>query len=248
MADYKQLVYAIELHSVEGIKQYFEEGGNPNVKDHNNYPAFTLLVEMYSRSSKFHDCVKAFIEYGLSFEDKPLLAVLAGDAAALEEMLSHNPSIVGVTRPLFNNTFTPLTGGTLLHVCAEYNSLDCAKVLVKYGADIDAKAGLDEFGFGGHTPIFHTVNQIGNNSAEMLHFLLENNADLNITVKGLIWGRFYPWETFIPAVNPVSYAMMGFLPQMHRDEATVAQIVSLLMKHAYGINYTPPNVPCKYLK
>jgi len=247
MANYRQFSTAMELHSVEGIKQYFEEGGSPNDID-NNMPAFTLMVEMYSRSPKFFDCVKTFIEHGLNFDDKPLLAVIAGDAAALEKMLSYDSSIVEVTRPLFNNTFSPLKGGTLLHVCAEYNSLACAKVLVKYGADVNAKAGLDEFGFGGHTPIFHTVNQIGNNSADMLHFLLENGADLNITVKGLIWGRGYEWETFIPAANPMSYAMMGFLPQMHRDEKTVAQIVSLLMKHAYGIDYTPPNVPCKYLK
>jgi hypothetical protein len=248
MPNYKQLVYAIEMHSVEGIKQYFEEGGDPNVKGSDDNPAFTLLVEMYSRSPKFFDCVKAFIEYGLVFKDKPLLAVLANDAVALEKMLSNDPTIVGVTRPLFNNTFTPLTGGTLLHVCAEYNSLACAKILVKYGADVNAKAVFDEFGFGGHTPIFHTVNQIGNNSADMLHFLLEQGTDLTITVKGLVWGKGYDWETFIPAVNPVSYAMMGFLPQMHRDEVTVSRIVSLLMKHAYGINYIPPNVPCKYLK
>jgi hypothetical protein len=247
MPSYKQFSTAIELHSVDGIKRYFEEGGSPNDID-SGMPAFTLMVEMYSRTPRFHDCVKTFIEYGLNFDDKPLLAVLTNNDVALEEMLSHDPSIVGVTRPLFNNTFTPLTGGTLLHVCAEYNCLACARVLVKHGADVNAKAGVDKFGFGGHTPIFHTVNQIGNNSADMLHFLLENGADLKITVKGLIWGKGYEWETFIPAVNPVSYAMMGFLPQMHRNEETVAQVVSLLMKHAYYIDYTPQNVPCKYLK
>ena len=36
----------------------------------------------------------------------------------------------------------------------------------------------------------------------MLYFLLNNDADLNITVKGLIWGKGYDWETFIPSVNP----------------------------------------------
>jgi hypothetical protein len=41
--------------------------------------------------------------------------------------------------------------------------------------------------------------------------------------------------------------MMGLLPQMHRDEKTVAGIVSLLLKYAYAINYTPQNVPCAYL-
>lgn len=82
----------------------------------------------------------------------------------------------------------------------------------------------------------------------MMHWLLENGADLNITVKGLIWGKGYDWETFIPSVNPISYAMMGLLPQMHRKDTTVAETVSILIKHAYSIDYTPPNVPNAYLK
>ena len=82
----------------------------------------------------------------------------------------------------------------------------------------------------------------------MLHFLLDNNADLSITVKGLIWGRGYEWETFVPAVNPLSYAMMGLLPMFHRKQETVAEVVSLLVKHAHGIDYRPANVPNAYLK
>jgi hypothetical protein len=42
--------------------------------------------------------------------------------------------------------------------------------------------------------------------------------------------------------------MMGLLPQMHRDETTVSAIVSMLLKAAYGIDYSPVNVPCVYLK
>jgi hypothetical protein len=120
-------------------------------------------------------------------------------------------------------------------------------MLLRHGADINAKAALDGNGFGGHTPIFHTVNQILNNSEEMLHFLLENGADLSVTVKGLIWGQGYEWETFIPAVNPISYAMMGLLPQMHRKDVIVTETVSLLLKYAYNIDYIPGNVPNKYL-
>ena len=82
----------------------------------------------------------------------------------------------------------------------------------------------------------------------MLHFLLEQGVDLTVTVRGLIWGKGYEWETFIPAVNPISYAMMGLLPQMHRKDVTVAETVSLLLKYAYGIDYMPPNVPNKYLQ
>ena len=82
----------------------------------------------------------------------------------------------------------------------------------------------------------------------MLEFLLSKSVDLQVMVKGLIWGKGYEWETFIPAVNPISYAMMGLLPQMHRKEVAISKTVSRLMKAAYGINYVPSNVPNKYLK
>ena len=99
-----------------------------------------------------------------------------------------------------------------------------------------------------HTPIFHTVNQIMNHSIEMLNLLLEKSSDLKYTVAGLIWGKGYEWQTLIPSVNPISYAMMGLLPQMHRDEIEISKIVSLMLKVDYGINYTPSNVPNSYLK
>ena len=82
----------------------------------------------------------------------------------------------------------------------------------------------------------------------MLHFLLERDASLRITVAGLIWGKGYEWETLIPGVNPINYAMMGLLPQMHRDEKTINDVVSLLLNHEFGIDYKSPNVPCAYLK
>jgi len=248
MRDYSQILYHIEVHSAEGIRRYFEESGNPNEVIDDGAPLFSMMVEMYTRTPRFKDCVQVFIDHGLKFEPEELLAVFTDDAKKLEALVKSDAFLINKTYSLFNNTYTPLTGVTLLHFCAEYNSIACAKMLIQYGADVNTKAALDEYGFCGHTPIFHTVNQNSNNSKEMLNFLLEQKADLAITVKGLIWGKGYEWETFIPAVNPISYAMMGLLPQMHRKPETVAETVSLLIRHAYGIDYTPSNVPNAYLK
>ena len=247
MPDYTQMLYDIEVHSVEGIRRYFDQGRSPN-EVHDGIPLFTTMVEMYFRSPRFKDCIQVFIDRGLEFEDKALLAVLTNNDEWLEELLKTDHRIVNRTYSQFNNTFTPLIGGTLMHFCAEYNCVACAETLLQYSADINAKAGLDEHGFGCHTPIFHTVNQLLNNSKQMMHWFLDNAADLDVTVKGLIWGKGYEWETFIPSVNPISYAMMGLLPQMHRKDTTVAETVSLLIKHAYGIDYSPNNVPNAYLK
>jgi len=246
MPDYNQMLYSMEVHSAEGIQNYFSQGGNPN-EVHDGIPLFTTMVEMYTRTPRFKDCVKAFVNAGLIFEHQSLLAIFLDDAQKLEEIIAVSVTIIDERFSIFKNTYTPLSGATLLHFCAEYNAVNCAKTLISHGADVNAKAGLDEFEFGGHTPIFHTVNQNNNNSVDMLNLLLEHSADLSITVKGLIWGKGYEWETWIPSVNPVSYCMMGLLPQMHRKETTIASISSLLVKKAYGIDYTPANVPCAYL-
>src|SRR4030095_3097052 len=245
--DYLQkIIGEIEAHSVEGIKECFANGVNSN-DHHKGAPLIYELTSEYARGPRFKECIKAFVDHGLVFEDKILLSVLLDDAPALGLRVKKDPESVKRTFSL-RCAYTPLYEASLLHVCAEFNHVSCAEVLVKYGADINAKAGIDENGFGGQTPIFQTVNQNQNQSAGMLNYLLSQSADLDITVKGLVWGKSYEWETLIPAVNPISYAMMGLLPQMHRKEIVISKTVSLLLKAAYGIDYSFPNVPCAYLK
>ena len=242
----QKIISDIELHSVEGIKECFANGIHPNDL-FNNQPLIYELIGEYTRSNRFKDCVKAFVDHGLIFEDKHLLSVLLDDATALNAELIKTPRSVYKTYSL-RCAYTPLHEVTLLHICAEFNHVSCAQVLVKHGADINAKAGVDENGFGGQTSIFHTVNQNSNASAAMLEYLLSQKVDLKITVPAIVWGKGYEWETLIPAVNPISYAMMGLLPQMHRNEATISKIVSELLKASYEIDYLPKNVPNAYLK
>lgn len=241
-----ELIIQIELHSVKGIKECFANGVNPN--DHfKGEPLIYELTSEYTRSSRFKECVKAFVDHGLEFDDKILLAVLLDDAGSLNDHISNNPKTI-TKKYTLRCAYTPLHEATLLHICAEFNHVSSAEVLLKHGADTNAAAGVDENGFGGQTPIFHTVNQNSNQSADMMHFLLTHAADLELTVPGLIWGKGYEWETLIPSVNPISYAMMGLLPQMHRNEVTISKVVTTLLQYGYGINYIPKNVPCAYLK
>lgn len=241
----KKIFIDFELHSVEGIQDCFEQGIDPNeIVD--GKPLIHGLINMYTRGPNFKSCIKAFVDSGLDLNDRVLLSVLLDDAASLDKQLNKDRSALG-TLYSFDCTFTPLYQVSLLHICAEYNHLACAEVLVKHGADINAKAGLDENGFGGQTPIFHTVNQNENKSLDVLKLLVAMDADLAITVKGLIWGKGYDWETFIPSVNPVSYAMMGLLRQFQRTEKQIYEIVEILVKAKYGIEYVPANIPNKYL-
>ena len=244
--DYLQkLVTDIELQSVDGIKECFENGINPN--DYfKNKPLIYELITEYPRGPKFRECVKAFADYGLDFDDKILLSVLMDDSNSLDTQLTNNKDAV-TNKYTFDCAFTPLYEVSLLHICAEYNHLECAKILVKHGADINSKAGTDENGFGGQTPIFHTVNQNSNKCIDAMNYLISQSADLTITVKGLVWGKGYQWETFVPAINPISYTMIGLLPQFQRTEKQIYEVVSILLKAAYDIDYKPSNVPNKYL-
>lgn len=243
---FDKIIGDIERHDVEGIKQCFQNGVSPNDLFRNE-PLINELTSEYARGPRFKECVKAFIDHGLKFDDKALLSVLADDADQLRRLIIDDKQLV-YKKYTLRCAYTPLYQASLLHICAEFNHVACAELLFKHGADVNAAAGFDEFRFGGQTPIFHTVNQNSNASAEMMDLLLEKNADLKVMVPGLIWGKSYDWETLIPAVNPVSYAMMGLLPQVHRNEKTISQIVCRLLKRAYGIDYTPTNVPNKYLK
>ena len=246
MQKLNELVGHIELHSPEGIIECFSAGVSPN--DYfRDTPLIYELTSEYTRSPRFKDCVKAFVDYGLKFDDSVLLSVLLNDTKQLDIHLRDKPDAVS-KRYSLRCAYTPLHEVTLLHICAEFNHLACAEALLRHGADMNAIAGIDEHGFGGQTAIFHTVNQNNNQSADMLHFLLSKQAELRITVPGLIWGKGYEWETLIPAVNPISYAMMGLLPQMHRDEKTISGVVTALLKYAFDISYFPGNIPNAYLR
>ncbi len=244
--DYLQkITINFELHSVDGIKECFENGIDPN-QIVNGKPLIYDLINMYTRGPSFKQCIKAFVDYGLKFDDPILLAVLLDDSSLLNTLLAKDKE-AGQRKYSLDCTFTPLYEASLLHVCAEYNHLACAKVLVNYGADINSKAGLDNHGFGGHTPIFHTVNQDANKSIDVMKYLISQQADLTLTVKGLIWGKGYEWETFVPAVNPISYAMMGLLRQFQRTEQQIYEVVALLLKANDNLEYIPKNIPNKYL-
>ncbi len=244
--DYLQKIIGdFEIHAADGIKECFENGVDPN-QIYKGKPLIYEMINMYLRSPKFKSCIKTFVDFGLKFADEVLLAVLLDDATLLDRFVTNDKKLIFKKYSL-DCTFTPLYETSLLHICAEYNHLSCAKILVKHGTDINIKAGLDDNGFGGQTPIFHTVNQHANNSIDVLEYLVSQNADLSLTVPGLIWGKGYEWETFIPSVNPISYAMMGLLRQFQRTEQQIYKVVSILLKANFGIDYFPANVPNKYL-
>jgi len=145
------------------------------------------------------------------------------------------------------SAFTPLIGASLLHVAAEFGNLKAARVLIEMGADVNARAAVDLHGLNGHTPLFHTVNSNANRSAPLLRLLLDAGARVDVPLPGIIWGKDMEWETTFFDVTPVSYAQLGLLPQVHREERDIYDNIRLLLEAA-GRTVPPlENVPNRYL-
>ena len=132
-----KIIGEIELHSVAGIEECFRNGVSPNDRFRGE-PLIYELTSEYTRSPHFKECVKAFVDHGLMFDDKALLAILLDDANALRRLLENDTEIVKQVYTL-RCAYTPLYQVTLLHICAEFNHLSCAEVLVNYGADDKCK-------------------------------------------------------------------------------------------------------------
>jgi ankyrin repeat protein len=114
--------------------------------------------------------------------------------------------------------------------------------------DVNATAAVDERGLGGHTPLFHTVNSNRNRSKPVMRLLLAAGAKADVRVAGIEWGKGYDWETVFFDVTPISFAQMGLMPQVHRDERDIYSNIRLLLE-ACGRPIPPlGNVPNRYLQ
>lgn len=242
----QQLMVAFEIHDADGIRRLLD-GGIDAVAPIDGKPPVDWLTEMYFRSDRFPACLRLLLDRGATVADPRVVPVLLDDADGIREAIGSDPSFVG-HRTTMVSCFTPLVDATLLHVAAEYGHEHAARALIGAGADVNARAGVDADGLGGHTPIFHTVNAWANRSLPVLQLLLESGAATDIRVAGLTWGRGFGWETTLFDLTPVSYCQFGLLPQMHRTESDVDANVRLLLKAAGRPVPSMPNVPNRYLQ
>lgn len=242
---YEDLLIAFELHSVEGIRAILGAGFDVRAPVQGKTPV-NALIEMYTRSDRFPACLRLLLEHGAELDDPLLMPVLLDDGVSLKAAIQTNPLVLE-HRTTLTSAFTPLTGASLLHVAAEYGHLEAARVLLAMGMEVDARAAVDDFGLNGHTPLFHTVNSNGNRSAPVMRLLLEAGARSDLLLQGITWGKGFDWETTCFDVTPISYAQLGLLPQMHRDERDVHATVRALLQASN--REIPPleNVPNRYI-
>lgn len=242
----RHLLSAFDGHDVEGVRAALNAGADPCSPVKSKLPVYWLLEE-YTRSDRLPACLRMLLDHGARLDDHLVVPILLDDPDAIRHAFSENPSMLEHRTSLVSS-FTSLIDVSLLHIAAEYGNVAAARTLIELGADVNATASLNEFGLNGHTPIFHTVNSNRNRSAPIMHLLLEAGAKCGDRLDGVEWGKGYPWETTFFDVTPISYAQIGLLPQVHRDELDIYANIQAMLKTSGRI--VPPliYVPNLYLE
>jgi ankyrin repeat protein len=235
---------AFEEHSADGIRHALAAGASATALIKGKTP-IDCLIEGYLRSPQFGACLRILLDAGAAIEDPLLEAVLLDDDSAVQRFVKMGEDLNRKLR--IPCAFTSCQGVTALHICAEFNCVKCARVLLQAGADVNARANIDADGFGGQTPIFHAVNSIFNYCRPTLELLVEAGAHLDARLKGLVWGAGADWETLLLDVTPISYAQCGLYAQFHRREHDVYGNLSYLYRKRYVATLPVRNVPNKYL-
>ncbi|HEV2134542.1 MAG TPA: ankyrin repeat domain-containing protein [Terracidiphilus sp.] len=239
------LLDAFEVHSPEETKKALAAGVSPVDAIKGRKP-IDHLIEAYLRSPRFADCLRVMLSAGAVMEDPLLEAVLLDDSSRLRDLITESPQRLRQKLDLLV-AYTSCRAVTALHVCAEFNSVRCARVLLELGANVNAIADRSSEGIGGQTPIFHAVNSNLNYCRPVMELLVEAGADLDVKVKALLWGESMSWETVLYDVTPISYAQCGLYRQFHRREEDVYSNLKFLYRSRYGAEPAIRNVPNRYL-
>jgi hypothetical protein len=174
--------------SPAALKWLLDRGANPNP---GKGTALDYVIGAYARSPQRSVCIEILLNTGGTTQhDNPLLLdILRGRHDLLAEHLDADPGAIHRRFPEFDfggGTGTrrlTLKGTTLLHVAAEYGNPEAATLLLQRGADVNARATINEAGIGGQSPIFHAVTQFGDWGLSVAQLLIERGGDLSLRVK-----------------------------------------------------------------
>jgi ankyrin repeat protein len=198
-----------------------DHGANPNCRDHgyeigrHSYPGTALdyLIAGYARSvERLSTCIDVLLRSGgeTRYDAPAVLALLRNRLGGLAEQIDADPALVNRRFPeldcgMSGGRQLTLRGGTLLHVAAEFGNLAAATLLLDRGADVNARATVDDAGVGGHTALFHAVTQFDDGGLPVTELLVERGADLAVRVK-LPGDYERPGE--VVECTPLGYALL----------------------------------------
>jgi hypothetical protein len=173
------------------LRWLLDHGADPTRPSSKYGTPLSILIGTYARNSADkHACLETMADWGLDLPDTPAMAVHRGRIDLLERHLSTDPFLlsrrfslseifpreVGMTEDGAVHA-TPLDGVTLLHMAVDFDEDEIVRWLLDRGADPNATASVDGEGFGGQTPLFHTVVTLGRKDDTLASVLLDAAAD-----------------------------------------------------------------------
>ena len=194
--DYPILFAACEAVDPVSLRWLLEHGADPVCG------ALDYVIGSYARSAELPACIDVLLAHGaVTKYDLPgVLPVLRGQLDELAALLQADGALATRQYPELNfgtsgGRMLTLAGATLLHVAAEYQRVQAVRMLLDAGADVNARALVNDAGIGGQTAIFHAATQFEDGGLDVVRLLLERGADLAIRAR--VPGHYERlWETF----------------------------------------------------
>ena len=151
-----------------------------------------MVLETYARNpAGKHAILESLAQRGYELPDTPIMAFHRGSVARLREHLRRDPTLLArrfTLREIYPTElgcandersgmhWTPIAGTTLLHLAIDFAERDVFDWLLAHGADVNARATIDADGFGGHTPLFHTIVSHPGSDTTFIQASLEREA------------------------------------------------------------------------
>ena len=203
------------------LKWLLDRGANPNC-DARGATALDYVIGTYGRSpERLSACIDMLLAAGgtTRYDAPGVLEVLRRPLDHLVEQLDADRQLVHRRFPELDCGSTGgrrllLQGATLLHVAAEFGTLEAAHLLLNRGADVNARAMMDDAGVGGQTAIFHAVTQFQDGGLPMARLLVDHGADLGVRVK--LPGHYERPDEVVEC-TPLGYALR-FPDDPHGDK------------------------------
>jgi len=184
-----------------------------------------LAIETYCRNPDGkHGVLDLLTKHGCEIPDTPVMAFHRGDLARLRRFLRDDPRLLERRFALSEiypagcgchgdgrngMHWTPIDGGTLLHLAVDFRERAIFEWLLAEGADVNAPALVDRDGFGGHSPLFNAVLSHPGGDATFAAALLERGASREARAslrKFLDWREQPRWHESRD-VTPAEWAM-----------------------------------------
>lgn len=223
--DFPIIFASCEAVDPVALKWLLDHGADPNCHARGG-TALDYLIGTYERSpERLSACIDLLLDAGgtTRYNSPGVLDVLRRRHDRLAEQLDADARLVHRRFPELDCGSTGarrllLQGATLLHVAAEFGNVEAARLLLDRGADVNARATVDDAGVGGQTAIFHAVTQFRDDGLSMAHLLVERGADLGVRVT--LPGHYEKPDEVIEC-TPLGYALR-FQKESHSEGRTIA--------------------------